>query len=220
LGQLALRPVGVRRETLLSILWPDREAALAGQSLNTLVYSARESLGDEIGGASPVLQSCGYYRLNLEAGIAVDLARFESLTEEGHRLVSADDPEGASRAYRQALACYCGDLALDGDVSTLIERERLRCLCLTVLAYLADQRFRVADYAGAQDYALRLLSHDPCREDAHRLVMRCHVRRGERAQALRQYRLCEEILGSYFQAPPEPATKVLFDQVRLDPSAI
>jgi hypothetical protein len=50
--------------------------------------------------------------------------------------------------------------------------------------------------------------------------MRCHVRRGERAQALRQYRLCESVLRSEFETDPEPATKALFEQIRLDPDSV
>jgi hypothetical protein len=50
--------------------------------------------------------------------------------------------------------------------------------------------------------------------------MRCHVQRGERAQALRQYQLCRDILKAEYDAAPEPATTALFDQVRLDPGSI
>jgi DNA-binding SARP family transcriptional activator len=67
---------------------------------------------------------------------------------------------------------------------------------------------------------MQLLLMDPCREDAHRMAMQCHVLRGERAQALRQYRVCERILRLEFDAAPEEATRALFDQVRLDPSSL
>ena len=102
----------------------------------------------------------------------------------------------------------------------IIERERLRAMHLNLLAYLADDRFAAGDYQGCLEMAGRLLDGDPCREDAHRLVMRCHVRRGERAQALRQYLLCQQILRAEFDAAPEPATDALFEQARLDPSTI
>ncbi|NTU64270.1 MAG: alpha/beta hydrolase, partial [Chloroflexi bacterium] len=69
-------------------------------------------------------------------------------------------------------------------------------------------------------YASRLLTVDPCREDAHRLAMRCYARRGERAQALRQYQVCETVLRSEFDAVPEPATRQLFDQIRLSPASV
>jgi DNA-binding SARP family transcriptional activator len=221
LSRLALRVnEGVRRETLLSGLWPDREPVLAGQSLNSLLYSLHRLLGDEIGGAAPVLQSSGYCRLNSEAGIAVDLAYFERFTDEGNGHARAGDAAEASLAYRQAVNCYRGDLCGSGDIGDLIERERCRSMYLTVLAWLADDSFCSGDYGECLESALRLLAQDPCREDAHRLVMRCHVRRGERAQALRQYRVCEEILHTEFEAVPEPVTVALFEQVRLNPAAV
>ena len=50
--------------------------------------------------------------------------------------------------------------------------------------------------------------------------MRCCVRRGERAQALRQFRVCERILRSEFDAPPGGATLALFEQVRTAPEQV
>jgi DNA-binding SARP family transcriptional activator len=44
--------------------------------------------------------------------------------------------------------------------------------------------------------------------------MRCLVSRGERAQALRQYRLCEGILRAEFNAEPEAETEALYEQIR------
>ena len=76
------------------------------------------------------------------------------------------------------------------------------------------------DYASSLANALEVLAVDPLREDAHRLVMRLYVRRGQRAQALRQYRLCSRALESEFQAVPEPATQALYELVRLDPSRV
>jgi hypothetical protein len=40
------------------------------------------------------------------------------------------------------------------------------------------------------------------------------------AQALRQYRTCQQILASEFAACREPLTEALFQRVRLDPSNI
>jgi DNA-binding SARP family transcriptional activator len=221
LGRLALRPhSGLHRENLMVALWPEREPRLASQSLNTLIYSVHRLLGDGIGGAPPVLQAGGSYKLNLEAGIVVDLAYFEGFAAEGDRQAQTGNEVLAAHAYRRAIHCYRGDLVDGGEIRALLERERLRSTYLTVLARLADYSFRCRKYDESLETALRLLLEDPCREDAHRLVMRCHVRRGERAQSLRQYRLCEEILKAEFEAVPEPVTKELFEQVRLDPSEV
>lgn len=221
LSALALQvKTGLRRESLLAALWPDRNGSLASQSLNTLIYSLRRLLGSGIGGAAPVLHANGWYRLNSEAGVTVDLAVFEEMVAEGGRRARAGDAAAAAEHYESALEVYSGELVVDGDIGALIERERLRTMYLMVLARLADHHFTGADYSACLASARRLLANDPCREDAHRLAMRCHVRLGERAQALRQYRLCEEILQREFGAAPEPATTSIFHAVRLDPSSV
>jgi DNA-binding SARP family transcriptional activator len=96
----------------------------------------------------------------------------------------------------------------------------MRACYLSLLGYLADDHFRAADYPTALQHAVRLLRHDPCREDAHRMVMCCYVRLGVRAQALRQYRTCQEILAREFDARPEPATTALFARIRTDPGSV
>jgi DNA-binding SARP family transcriptional activator len=217
---LALRGArGVPQETLLATLWPEGATTLAGQSLSSLVYSLHRLLGDELG-AAPVVHADGCYRLNAEAGVAVDVDRFVALASAGDRHARAGHHEAAAAAYEGAVGLYRGDLRANSDLHTLLERERLRALYLNLLARLADHTFGRGEYAECLDRALRLLAHDPCREDAHRLVMRCHVRRGERAQALRQYQLCETVLRAEFDAAPEPATRELFDLVRLDPAGV
>jgi DNA-binding SARP family transcriptional activator len=218
---LALRSQhGLTRDRLIDSLWPDSEAVLAGQSLNSLVYSLNRLLGPELGGAPPVIYSGGWYRLNLEAGVAVDLTQFEQLAASGDLALAAGDADAAAQAYQAAVDLYRGDLCVGTDVQSLVERERLRARYLNVLGQLADHHFGTANYDACLDAVLRLLAVDGCREDAHRLAMRCYVRRGERAQALRQYRLCESILASEFDAAPEPATHALFERVRLDPERV
>jgi len=99
------------------------------------------------------------------------------------------------------------------------EIHSLRVLYLSALALRGDDAFALSDYATCLQYAHRLLVCEPCREDAHRLIMRCHVRRGERAQALRQYQVCLRMLREEFSADPEPDTTALYDLVRTDPAS-
>ena len=194
---------------------------LAGHALHSRVHSLHKLLGPMMGGAAPVVYADGCYRLNDAAGVGVDAACFDALVRAGDQQAHAGHAAAAAAAYRQALHLYQGDLwVLGTDVQALVERERLRACHLTVLAWLADYAYGEQDYTACLDYAGRLLGHDPCREDAHRLIMRCYVRRGERAQALHQYRLCAEILRAQFAATPEPETVALFEQVRLDPRSI
>jgi DNA-binding SARP family transcriptional activator len=221
LSALAMRrTVGVPREELIGLIWPASDANLGGQSLNTLVSTLNRALSDALEGHQPVIHFGGRYRLNEEGGVGIDVAWFDEAVADGDRRSRSGDAGGALRSYREAIELYVGDLALAAMVEYVVERERLRARYLAVRARLADSMFAAGDYAGALESALHLLAHDPCREDAHRMAMRAHLRLGHRAQALRQYTLCRAVLEREFDAPPEPLTQALFDQIRLDPDAV
>ena len=221
LSTLALhRESGVPREALLDLLWPEQETAQATVSLNSLVYSLHRRLRDDRHGESAVVYAHGAYFLNVAAGYGTDIAHFDALVRAGDRLAAAGRPADAAVHYELAVDLYRGDLCNGADVYAIIERERLRAGYLTVLAWLADRAASAGEHTEALEHALRLLACEPCREDAHRLVMRAHVRRGERAQALRQYRLCEQVLRDEFDAVPEALTTELFDRIRSDSARI
>jgi DNA-binding SARP family transcriptional activator len=221
IGGLALSArTGASREELLWMVWPDCDAALAGQSLNSLVYSLRKRLGDALGHRPPIVERDGRYRLNLEEGVGIDVLEFDAAVARADVSARAGDSTSAIDSYRAALDLYAGDLVIGLAVAHLVERERLRAQFLGACARLADHHFEIGQYDRALENALRLLAHDPCREDAHRMAMRCYVRLGVRAQAVRQYRVCQRILADEFDAPPEEATDRLFELVRLQPGRV
>jgi DNA-binding SARP family transcriptional activator len=213
---------GVPRDVLLRAIWPHSDAALAAQALNSLVHSLRSLLGEALNGAAPIVQTGGHYRLNEAAGVVVDVVRFKGLVSDGERYERAGQTGTAVELYEQAVQLYGGDLsaAAGGGARAALERERLRATCRRALIRLADHAFARQDFDTSLSHALELLEHDPCREDAHRLVMRCHVRLGERSQALYHYRTVLAILRSECDAEPEPATTALFEQIRLNPRAV
>lgn len=210
----------IARDALLALLWPNHDPILAGQSLNSLVYTLRKQWDNALDGAPLVLHGDGCYRLNVDAGVGVDVACFKALLDQGDHQLQANDLTAAMASYSRAADLYRGDLCSGSDLHAAIERERLRAAYLTMLAQLADYHYAAARYPTALAYANRLLLTEPCREDAHRLIMRCYVRLGERAQALRQYRLCQQVLRLEFDAAPEHATTALYEQARLDPDSL
>ena len=220
LGLAGLR--GIPREVLLHTIWPHSEPSLAGQALNSLLRGLKMLLGDALGGAEPVLPTAGQYRLNEAAGVVVDVARFQTLVAQGEQLQREDQLTAAAAVYERAVRLYGGDLSLAAGSAgrVALERERLRATYRRVLIRLADDAFARDTFEASLGYALALLAHDPCREDAHRLVMRCHVRLGERSQALHYYHTAREILRVELGAEPEPATTALFEQIRLHPGAV
>ena len=221
LAHLAIQDhFGASREHLIQAVWPNTQAELAGHALNSLVYNLHKMLGDAIGGARPVFVVDGHYQLNVDAGIGVDIAYFDVLTREGKHAERAGQLGAAIRTYERAIQLYRGDLCTVSDARSLILCEALRAQHLTLLAQVADHYFNTGDYATCLVYAVRLLAADPCREDAHRAVMRCYIRLGERAQAMHQYRVCAAILRNEFNVAPEPATEALYEQIQFNPDTV
>jgi DNA-binding SARP family transcriptional activator len=213
------------RDTLLHALWPTGDPHLTGQSLHSLVHNLHKLVGDALGGAHPVVYDEGHYRLNIEAGITIDVSIFDALADAGDHQYQLGHKEAAVGQYAHAVELYRGDLwfhaaDVSADMQALLEGERLRARYLTLLARLADYHYSIRDYPICLAHAWSLLSRDPWREDAHRLVMRCHVQQGERAEALRHYQLCEKILRTELGAAPETATRALFEQIRFDPAGL
>src|SRR5919197_3141063 len=80
---------GLPRDLLLRRLWPESEVSLAANALNNLVHALRRLLSEALGGASPIVHNAGFYRLNQEAGVAVDVKHFTSLAATRMRSLSA-----------------------------------------------------------------------------------------------------------------------------------
>lgn len=201
---------------LQELIWPNSDVASAQNSLNTLVYNLHRLLGPMLDGAAPVVRDEGYYQLNSEAGVVVDTIAFERLVDAADRLFQISDTPAAIEAYTRAAGLYRGDLCVTADIQAIIERERLRSRYLSLLVRLATTAYHMENYKECLTYAWRILANDPCREDAHRLIMCSQVRIGERAAALRHFHTCKTILQSELGVSPEATTIELFEQIRSD----
>ncbi len=218
--------LGLRRECratraeIMQAVWPDADESLAAQNLNSLNSNLKKALGKHIGGAAPVIAEDGTYRLNAEAGIVTDIALFDRLADRAACAIRSGDAHAAKAACERAFAVYRGNLHSRETNDYLMQFERLRTRFLTLLAWSANWHAERAEWSEALRLAYRMLSEDECREDAHRIVMHGLSAQGQRSQALRQFKLCAELLRNEFDAPPEPATLSLYDRLRSCDSAL
>ena len=112
---------------------------------------------------------------------------------------------------------YRGDL-LDGfdarstafDEWLTSERMTLRKEMSDALQQLADCASRTATAKARSLLATKLVSLEPLNEAAHRMVMELHAKRNAYAEALRQYRVCRDVLRRELDVAPEPATEQLY----------
>ena len=171
-------------DRLIDALWGPAPPRTAAQNVRQYVYHLRRALGD----ADRIRHRPPGYALTVAPG-EVDADRFETLAEEGRRMLVADVARAAD-ILRQALALWRGPAyaGLD-DVGTLREEaarlEELRWAALEarIEADLALDRHAplVAELSG-------LVAEQPLRERWHALLMRALYRSGRQAEALAVYR--------------------------------
>jgi ABC-type transport system substrate-binding protein/DNA-binding SARP family transcriptional activator len=183
------------RERLADLFWGDRPERRARRSLTTALWHIRRCLPGE----DWLLADVHTAQLDPQADLWLDVAEFEALVAR---------PELS--CLQAAVALYRGDF-LDGfyDDWVLDERYRLETMYSAALARLMAGLEAVGDPSNALAGALRLLRHDPLREDAHRLAMRAYCRLGQRYAALEQYRRCQQIVQQELGSEPMAETAEL-----------
>jgi DNA-binding SARP family transcriptional activator len=204
-----------RRETLMAVFWPRSAPAAARNSLNVAVHGrrrARRAAAD----VPVVVADGGAYRLDQDVGLWLDVEEFERHLETAGRLDAAGDADRAGAAEERAAAVYRGDFLADEprEAWAAPTRERLRLAYLDTLDRLSRRRFDQGRFAACASLCRRIVDRDPCREDAHRRLMRCYGRLGQPRLALRQYRACARALRAELGVDPAPATAELRARLR------
>ena len=209
---LAAHPAAVPAPRLMDALWPGVEEELARQRLHTAISDLRRTLRAAAPErASLVVSQGGAYGLDPQAAVWIDVQEFDRAWRTAQQYAQVGRQDEAEETLRQAVALYRGEY-LEEDVYEdwpTEQRERLKSAYLTLLTRLCQWAFAAQDYEGCLSWGRLTLECDPCREDAHRLLMRCYSRLGQRATALRQYRQCVDALRRGLDALPEPETEEL-----------
>jgi len=149
-------------------------------------------------------------------GVWVDVEEFEQRYGAGQSLERRGRLAEAMGEYEVAEGLYQGDfLEADLYVDWLIpRREGLKDSYLVILDRLSRYYLEEKRYAACIHLCQKILAKDDCREDAHRCLMRCYSRQGQRHLALRQYHLCAEALARVLDVPPMQQTMALYQQIR------
>jgi DNA-binding SARP family transcriptional activator len=193
------RPVD--RSWLAGTLWPDSPEPQAFVSLRNSLKDLRRALGLEADRVhSPVTHSLA---LDL-TGASADLITFDAAIARGDR-----------EALEQAIALYRGSL-LEGCEEEWVFQERAvrEQAYLTALESLAGQALVGGEPAAAERYLRRGIAVDPLREGAQRALMQSLAASGNYAAALMTYRELRHLLHRELNAPPDPETTALFQQIR------
>jgi DNA-binding SARP family transcriptional activator len=205
----------IRRDVLMALQWPGHSHNSARNNLNVALYSLRNTLEGLGQGAQPIVYRDGCYSLNPELTWWIDRNEFLSACGDARRAHREDRPERVVGAYRKAIGLYRGPLFEDdGDGEWYLpEQRRLQDLYGQALEGIAAIHFRLGELAEAQEFGQRALSHDPCSESTHRLLMRCYASQHQQQLVSRQYRTCVDALRDELGVCPSDETTKLFREL-------
>src|SRR5262249_2316372 len=198
---------------LAGLLWSDRGETQARDSLKQSLAAVRQAFRQaNLDPLHADRESVTFDSADMEID-AVDFARLAM----------------QATASDRAIAIYRGDL-LDGidGVSAEFEqwlrpeRERLSNLAARVLEQFAESPDPNTASDDTIQFGHRLLARGRLRESVYRALMRLHLRKGERTEALKLYATCRTALNEELGVAPEAKTEELYRDIitdRLSPSA-
>jgi predicted ATPase/DNA-binding SARP family transcriptional activator len=199
------------REQIGLALWPDASPAQLRSNLRATLYHLRRALGR----SDWILFDGEHYAFNHSLPSWCDVEAFESALAEVQQ-APAKLPLQAVLSWETALSLYRGDFLEDietGDWSVL-QREALRQRYLEALLVVGRARFAHQHYIRAARAFLQLLGHDSYHETAHRELMRCYARMGERGRGLQHYQALFAQMREELGFAPDPATTDLYERLR------
>jgi DNA-binding SARP family transcriptional activator/TolB-like protein/Flp pilus assembly protein TadD len=199
----------VRRDTILSVFWPEHEQTKARTSLRQALRFLRSAIGED------AFDRRGDEEIAVREGeIDCDVVRFERAIAE--------------RRFDDALEAYRGDFLAgffvagsSPDLDQWMEDERghLRQLAMRAATTLASQSESAGDLRAAARWARRAVAISPHDEAAQRTLIRLLDAGADRAGALYAYETFARRLEREMEASPARETQQLASRIRSQPAA-
>ncbi len=206
------------REQLATLLWDAKSTTQSKKYLRQALWQLRQHLESCYGEQSILLQLDGdWVYINTEAPFWLDVQEFETAFNAVREVLGHEMSAEAANQIKKVVQLYKGNL-LEGWYQDWcnFERERFQLIYLSMLDKLMSYCANCGDYEEGVAYGILGLRQDPAQERTHQQLMRLHYLSGNRSGALRQYKMCEDILQSELSVAPSRLTQLLYAQIRGD----
>jgi DNA-binding SARP family transcriptional activator len=202
----------VRRDVLMELQWPDHTYNSARNNLNVALSALRNTLRVPNQSARPIIYRDGCYLLNSEVTWWIDRSEFRSIMHQAQLASRADQLQQVIDAYQRAVRLYRGPLFEDDPAGDwfLAEQHQLKEMYLQALERLAEIYCDLGKFSTAVHFGQLATSADPCRESAHRMLMRCFSLQHQQQLVCREYQSCVTALHDELGVSPGDETVQLF----------
>ncbi len=202
------------RDEIADELWSERPPSAWEPALRAVISKIRKALVGVGLDRDSLTGEFGVYQLHLPPGSWVDL---EAAADSLHRAETAARSGRFEDACGWALAAraIAARPLLPGAEGRWVARRRARhrdlyLRSLDVLAHVWIDRGEPALAVGDAEEALR---YEPFREPMYRALMRAHMAAGNRAEALRAYQRCRDLLADDLGTDPSAETEALYLEI-------
>jgi len=207
LAYLAVTNKSQTRDHLAGMLWPDYENESAFAYLRRTLWELNQSLGK-----GWIETERNQITFDLRSDVGLDTQTFHELTSK--RPAKIDDLEAAVALYRDDfMAGFSITDTAPFEQWQLQETEYFRRELGSALSQLVMAKTMNGDYESALPQAKRWLSLDNINEFAHRAIISLHSLMGDRAGAIHQYVVCQQILKEELGISPQVETTELYEAV-------
>ncbi len=203
------------KQEILGALWGGQDELAAASGLKVALTTLNKVLEpDRKARQKPfyIERDGTAYRINMAAGIELDIDLFENLLEKGLR---EQERFQAAHWLEKGLKYYQGDFLQERRYEDwcLEERERLSVLYLRGAEKLAQLQVSFKEYDKAIWQCGEILKKDHCWEEAYRLLIFCYYQKNNRPQAIKLYEKCRTVLSEELGVEPMPATEQMYRMV-------
>ena len=203
------RPVST--DELADAIWGESPPATWEKALTVIASKLRSLVAED---RITLTNAFGCYRLDLPEGAWVDLFAAASSAEDAEEALAAGEVDQA-RAAAESAESLARRPFLPGEDGRWVEQKRRDLVDIRerALSVLADACLRSGAAREAAKWAEELIAHSPFRETGYRRLMEAHVVAGNRAEALRVYEQCRQLLAEELGAYPSPETDSIYREL-------
>src|SRR6478752_4665340 len=198
----------VPRDELADAIWGQSPPASWEKALTVIASKLRGLVAED---GITLTNAFGCYRLDLPEGTWVDLFAAASGAQDAEEALAADELDQA-RAAAESAESLARRPFLAGEEGAWVEQTRrdIADIRERALSVLADACLRSGAAREAAKWAEELIALSPFSEAGYRRLMEAHVVAGNRAEALRVYEQCRQLLAEELGTYPSPETDSIY----------
>jgi len=203
------------RAKIISKFWPYTSNEAAKNSLCVAIHNIRKWFRQNGLGDDCLLFKKEKYIFSSDFNIDTDVDHFQRNWQLGKQAERSGNLEDAFFHYHRAFGFYRGDFMEDLENVEWIEstRENLQDTYVRLLDRIGLFFLEKGDYEVCIKISNKILDIAPFLEEAHRRLMLCYCRMGQRGKAIQQFQKCKELLRTELRLSPAQQTIQLYEQI-------